>query len=133
MPICRERWKTRELRAVRDNVEACPVDLTLRFEPKALGLTDLDGDDVDELTFAYWLSCRGDVSPDSLKLLIMEGDDKYIIRGQGHFSEGCGDGVDEDELGCKDVKQVDASFENRPPQFLGHALEVWERISPQNI
>jgi hypothetical protein len=122
----------RRLRLVRDRVEACTVDVTLRFEPEARSVTDLDEDGIGEVTFAYWIACKGDVSPDGLKLLMLEGGDKYIIRGRGHWAD-CPPEVLDDEPDCHDHKSIDPSLENGPAAFRDHALAVWAQISPQRL
>jgi hypothetical protein len=124
--------KTRRLRQVKDKVERCDLDITMRFEPKALSVTDLDGDRIGEVTFAYWMACRGDVSPDGLKLLVLEGGDKYIIRGRGHWAR-CDAKVAADDEACRDAKKLGPALKRGPRAFRRHALKVWARISPQRI
>jgi hypothetical protein len=74
--------KVKQLRLVRDKVEDCDFDLTAEFLDAATGVTDLDNDGVSEVTFAYQLACRSDVSPLTVKLLLLENGQKYILRGQ---------------------------------------------------
>jgi hypothetical protein len=124
--------RTRRLRQVKDRVERCSVDITMRFEPKALSVTDLDGDGIGEVTFAYWMGCRGDVSPDGLKLLVLEGGDKYIIRGRGHWAR-CDAKAAADDEACRDARKLGPALRKGPPAFRRHALKVWARISPQRI
>lgn len=102
----------RVLRTVQDGVEACPLDTLAAFvapggsdpdgassgpfvDPQAGGsgttqgpllVTDLDDDGTAEVSFAYATACRGDVSPADLKELVLEGDRKYIIRGQSFLA-----------------------------------------------
>lgn len=100
---------SRRLRDVNDVVEDCPLDTAAQFVTPDLALaeasaafynprsddpalvsevrgplevTDVDGDQIGELTFAYSLGCRGDVSPLVFKLLVLEGGEKYILRGE---------------------------------------------------
>lgn len=99
----------RRLRDVNDGVEACPLDTSASFvtgdlaqaeasstfeNPRSddpalaaqvrgpLEVTDVDGDQVGELTFAYSLGCRGDISPLTFKLLVLEDGARYILRGE---------------------------------------------------
>ncbi len=44
-------------------------------------VTDVDADGVAEIAFLCKLSCRSDVSPARLKLIMYEGAQKYAIRG----------------------------------------------------
>ena len=80
--------RTRKLRAVRDGQIDCPADITASFIPGTPKATDLDGDRVAEVTFAYTLACRSDVSPVTFKLLMLENGRKYIVRGESWNFEG---------------------------------------------
>jgi hypothetical protein len=110
----------RMLRVVRDGVPACELDLFAEFVPEATEVTDLDGDGIGELTFAYRTSCTGDVSPMTLKLLVLEQRDKYILRGTTIVDAGDGE-----RLGG--VVRPDAALAKNP-RFLAHARAVWERV-----
>ncbi len=98
----------RVVREVKDGVDACPLETLASFvapegspadgaisgpfvDPQVGGsgetqgpllVTDLDDDGTAEVSFAYATACRGDVSPATLKELVLEGDRKYIIRGR---------------------------------------------------
>ncbi len=69
-------------RSVKDLSEKCEFDNTTKFVDHSVMLSDFDGDSVQELVFAYTTGCRSDVSPDTMKLLVLEGKDKHILRGQ---------------------------------------------------
>ena len=71
-----ERWWT-----LTDFERDCRFDLYAGFLPDGLTITDLDGDGLAESTLLYTLSCRSDVSPARLKLILHEGKAKYAIRG----------------------------------------------------
>lgn len=71
----------RVLRAVRDGEEACEFDETAEFVDGSLSVRDDDQDGLGEVTFAYRLACRSDVSESELKLLVLEDGKKYILRG----------------------------------------------------
>lgn len=73
--------EVRLLRQVRDSVTDCPVDKKLEFVDQALQIRDDDGDDVGEAVFAYRLNCAGDPSASTLKVLLLENAEKYILRG----------------------------------------------------
>jgi len=113
--------RPRLLREVKDAVEGCEFDLTAKFLPASFAVTDLDGDGVGEVTFAYEQTCRSDVSPATLKLLVLENGDKYILRGETSVkvsdSERMGGGY-----------TVDPSFRRAPKAFLPHAATVWAKI-----
>ncbi|HEY6032869.1 MAG TPA: hypothetical protein VIV58_01380, partial [Kofleriaceae bacterium] len=62
----------RNLLPVRDLVEPCEMGgVTAAFHDAARAITDLDGDGIAEVTFAYELACRSDVSPATYKLLVL--------------------------------------------------------------
>ena len=67
---------------VNDFVKDCPLDLTLSLIPGSVTVTDINKDGIAENTFLYRMSCRGDVSPDDMKLIMHEGENKYAIRGE---------------------------------------------------
>ena len=69
-------------RSVKDLSEKCEFDNTTKFVDASAMLSDFDGDSIKELVFAYTTGCRSDVSPDTMKLLMLEGKDKHILRGQ---------------------------------------------------
>lgn len=113
------QWKN--LREVKEHAPCEEFDLTAEFIPEALQLTDLDADQIAELTFAYAVGCRSDVSPVELKLLVIENGDKYILRGQTKVDIG-----NNEQVGGE--YKVDPSLTKGPKVFLDHAKAVWPRI-----
>src|SRR5690606_29174293 len=79
-------------------------------------------DGIGEVAFAYRADCVSDMSPVTVKLLLLENGDKYILRGTTRI---------EDPGGAYggDLK-VDPSFTKGPKEFLAHAKALWERESP---
>jgi hypothetical protein len=108
------------LREVKDLVERCEFDLTLAIVDGSPQVTDLDKDGIGEATFAYKLGCRSDVSPLTMKLLVLEGGAKHILRGETRVEIGAGE-----RQGGR--YKVDASFA-RAPAFLAHAKKVWQAV-----
>lgn len=110
--------KPRNLLPVRDLVAPCEMGgVTAKFHDAASAITDLDGDGIAEVTFAYELACRSDVSPATYKLLVLENGKKYILRGQTTVD--AGDGL----MGGKfTAEPAEAKW---PAAFLKHAKEVW--------
>lgn len=110
----------RNLLPVRDLVEPCEMgDVTATFHDAARTITDLDHDGTAEVTFAYELSCRSDVSPGTYKLLVLENGKKYILRGETTVNPG--DGI---MGGTFTADPVESKW---PAAFLRHAKEVWAR------
>jgi hypothetical protein len=108
--------KFTKVRAVKEAVQPCNLDMTSRFLDRSVTLTNLDGDDEGELTFAYVTACAGDVSPLSMKLLMLEGSAKYALRGGSRVD--LGGGITEGGTFKPDFKKA-------PKSFLEHATKVW--------
>jgi len=113
------------LREVKDLVERCEFDLTLAIVDGSAQVTDLDKDGIGEATFAYKLGCRSDVSPLAMKLLVLEGGAKHILRGETRVDVGGGE-----HMGG--TYKVDASFA-RAPAFLAHAKKVWQAVVDERL
>jgi hypothetical protein len=60
-------------------VDACPLDATLRLD--TLYLTDLDSDEHQEVTLVVSRSCKGDVSPDELQIVLHEDGERMLLEG----------------------------------------------------
>ncbi|MEZ4267729.1 MAG: hypothetical protein R3F39_15220 [Myxococcota bacterium] len=110
--------KFTKVRAVKEAVQPCNLDMTVRFIDGSIGLTNIDGNDKGELTFAYIANCAGDVSPLGMKLLMLEGNAKYALRGGSRVD--LGGGVTEGGTFKPDFKKA-------PRGFLEHATKVWNR------
>ncbi|MCX7877980.1 MAG: hypothetical protein N2510_04975, partial [Ignavibacteria bacterium] len=90
----------------------------------SLGITDVDNNGTGESTFLYRISCRGDVSPEGLKLIMHEGKNKYAIRGNMLLE------FNGEKLGGEG--NPDNAFKNAPEVFLEHAQEMWEKFYKQS-
>ena len=108
-----------KVQANKEAVQPCNLDLTLRFIPESITLTNLDGDDQGELSFGYVAGCRGDVSPDTMKLLMLEQKAKYALRGYSVVDLG---------EGMKEGGTYKADFKKAPPAFFEHAKQLWARM-----
>lgn len=105
-----------------DFVKDCPFDITLEFIDSSLTVTDLDGDDIAETSFMYKLSCRSDVSPDDLKLIMHEGQDKYAIRGEMILKIN-------DEEPTPGKMTIDDSFNYTKGIFKDFAVGQWKKFN----
>ncbi len=112
------------LRKVYDFEKDCEFDLFIEFIPNSIFVTDLDANDLGELTFAYQKTCASDVSPKTLKLLMLEDKEKYIIRGTTEINMGGNDIIGGD-------KEMDPSFDGAPKMFRDHADKVWDSVVRQ--
>lgn len=114
----RTGMKMKQVREVKEVMPPCPLDLTARFIDASIGLTDLDQNGKGELTFGYVTRCAGDVSPMSMKVLVLEGDKKWILRGESKVDVGGGEIVG---------GSYKPDFAKAPPAFLEHAKAVWDK------
>ena len=103
---------------VKDGIADCEVDATCMIFPGSLSVSDVDSNDVAEVSFLYRLSCKGDVSPDEKKMIMYEGLTKYAIRGYTIIQ--IGDGREGGQ------KNIDPSFNKAPKALLDHANKRWE-------
>jgi len=108
------------MRRVYDFEKDCEFDLFLELMDDAFNVTDLDQNNIGELTFAYKKACISDVSPKELKLLMLENGEKYIIRG---FTS-----IDVPGVKIDGAKEVDSSFDHAPTSFRAHADQVWDEV-----
>ncbi|HCR48794.1 MAG TPA: hypothetical protein PLL64_04545 [Rhodothermales bacterium] len=108
-----QQWK------IQDFVRDCPVDITLEYSADSPKVEDLDGDGIAETMLLYSQACKGDVSPNDLKLLLHKGQTKYGIRGtQGLRIQG--------KLAEKPVMQMDRSLKKTPVALQNAALNWWK-------
>jgi hypothetical protein len=78
----------KQVRLVRDGVRDCELDVVAQFVDDSIQVTDMDRDYKVELSFAYDLACKGDISPNVRKLLVLEGKDKHALRGTSRLAFG---------------------------------------------
>ncbi|MBX0292738.1 hypothetical protein K3G63_19995 [Hymenobacter sp. HSC-4F20] len=139
------QWK--ELWRLQDAIRNCPFDMWLGTLPGSTQITDLDQDGQTETTLVYQLTCRSDVSPDNLKLIIREGKNKYALRGQNVVQYDsvpmaqrvpanpcCLDTISKQQLEAPQGYELYAgryenekSFQGAPPQFLRYARRQWRK------
>jgi hypothetical protein len=107
-------------------------------------VTDLDADGQTETTIAYTKSCKTDVSPVDLKVLLMEGRRKYALRGETAnrapvratwfwldrtaytLNQAEVDSVQQEERPYGGRYKNESSFEGAPDGFLEFARGVWK-------
>ena len=112
----------RTLRLVKDLVEQCSEDITLDFDPGTVTVTDLDANGYSEVAFVYRLSCRGDISPNDQKLMLLENGQKYAVRGSEKAV------IDGKRIGGE--MKPDPAFKKAPAAFLDHARALWKKYTP---
>lgn len=111
----------RMLRTVRDQEENCEFDNLAGFVDGSLGVSDLDGDQLGEVTFAYDLGCMSDVSPKRRKVVLLEDGEKWILRGESRVDAGGGQ-----RLGGRFTPDPERG--KWPKTLHDHAIDVWNRF-----
>ena len=79
-------------------------DFHINFINQSLSITDLDQDQVAEVSFAYDYACRYDVSPATMKIIAYEGDQKYALRGKTIYGQ----------MGQKNNYKADSALKEYP-------------------
>jgi hypothetical protein len=102
---------------ITDSERNCSFDLYAGFLKGALFITDLDSNGVAESLFLYKHSCRSDVSPAALKLIMHEGVTKYAIRGTTKPAGDSGGGA----------MNIDPAFKQAKPELRNFAVEKWNK------
>lgn len=115
----------KQLWKVNDFIKDCPVDVTMELFPKSISITDLDKNGIAENTFIYKMACKGDVSPDDMKLIMHEGESKYALRGSMKM-------IMEGQSYGGEMKP-DPSFDKAPKEFLTYAKEQWSKFNTVKV
>lgn len=109
------------LRQITDNENHCEFDNDLQFLDQSLILSDLDKNNLVEITFLYKVGCRSDVSPIGLKLMVIENGNKAAIRGKT-IPQG---------FDFKKEKVADAAFLKLPKPIQDQANKLWDKFAPE--
>lgn len=71
---------TKRLWQVYDHIP-CDLDLIANFSGTSSVISDINNNDMAEVSLPYYLGCRGDVSYDGMKVIMYEDQQKYAMRG----------------------------------------------------
>jgi hypothetical protein len=112
-----------QLWSAKDFVVDCPFDLTFKLFKESIRVSDVNANGKTEVVFAYVTGCRSDVSPDTMKVLLYEGKEKFALRGQNKIQVGV-DEKDKPTFAGGEFK-ADQGF---PPKFLPIAQTVWNEF-----
>jgi hypothetical protein len=123
---CFNDGNTNLLWKINDFVKDCEFDLTLDYIKKSLSITDINKDGIGESTFLYKLTCRSDVSPCDLKLIMHEGETKYAIRGSMVIKI-----TNQKPYGGE--MNIDNSFNSAPDGFLDYAKKQWNLYKTEKL
>jgi len=103
----------RRISTISYAIKNCEFDLIMSHIIESFGLTDLNKNDIAEVTFMCRKTCTSDVSPSDQLLLMLENGKEYALEG---FSEVFGEGG---------TYEVSKEFNSAPEGFLEHAKSVW--------
>ena len=109
------------IRQITDKEDHCEFDNDLQFLTESLTISDLDKNKYAEITFLYKVGCRSDVSPITLKLMVIENGNKAAIRGKT-IPRG---------FDYPKEKVADASFNKLPKSIQDHANKLWDKFAPE--
>lgn len=109
------------LRQITDKEDHCEFDNDLQFLTESLRITDLDKNKYAEITFLYKVGCRSDVSPITLKLMVIENGNKAAIRGKT-LPRG---------FDFQKEKVADGSFKKLPKLIQDQANKLWDKFAPE--
>ncbi|HEY9195178.1 MAG TPA: hypothetical protein VIM77_02900, partial [Mucilaginibacter sp.] len=98
----------------------CPVEITAKYISKTFAVTDLDKNGEAEVWLMYATTCRGDVSPANLKIIMHEADKKYAMRGTSRSPV-----TDKDWMGGEYT--FDEAFKSSPQVFKQYAKVLWKQ------
>jgi len=105
----KQTWK------VYDYVEDCDVDMDLYFVDKTFAVTDLNKDGKAEVWIMYKNSCRGDVSPAPMKIIMYQDNKKFAVRGTTKVPGNGGEFT------------FDDAFKKAPAEFRQYAEKLWKQ------
>jgi hypothetical protein len=104
---------------IYDFISDCPTDHKAEFIKNTLSVTDINNDGIAEIWVMYLITCHGDVSPDEMKIIMYQGNQKYAMRGEnkvnipGYSSGG--------------QYTFDKEFLKAPKAFKDYAIKLWKK------
>lgn len=114
------------VREIKDYSNDCIFAQESDFVLKSLKITDKDNDNYGEAIFIYHLQCASELSPKTIKLLILEDGNKYIIRGNSAVMYSPFEGY------MGGGKTIDSELKNAPKEILEYAEQEWV-IAQENL
>lgn len=110
----KQTWK------VYDYVEDCDVDMDLYFVDNAFAVTDLNKDGKAEVWVMYKNSCRGDVSPAPMKIIMYQDNKKFAVRGTNKVQHSA-------NYYAGGEFTFDDAFKKAPAEFRQYAEKLWKQ------
>lgn len=110
----------REVWTLNEMVDECAYEVKCEFYQNSFAITDLDGDGLAEVSFAYVLGCKTGFEPDKKKLVFYEGKEEYHIKGTTTILKA------KQKIGGEKV--VEKKFDQAPDAFLQFANKQWDKL-----
>ena len=104
---------------VYDFVKECPLELEARFIKNTFQVTDLNNDGVAEVWLMYKTVCHIDVSPCEMKIIMYQGQQKFVMKGLNKVK------VTANEFFGGDYT-FDKAFTDGPSVFRDFAKKLWD-------
>lgn len=104
---------------MHDFVHDCEASATAEFSTDSPFVTDVDGNGLSEVWLVYYVSCKGDVSPDGMKILMYEGGKKHALRGETFMH------VDGQDMGGQYT--ADPAMRAAPQAIRHYADQLWQQ------
>ncbi len=139
----------RQVAIVSDAEKNCPLDITCQFIPGSTTITDLDSNGIAEIKVQYEQTCRGDVSPANMKLVMIENGRTYSLSGSRWVYTGEGEtfNVTEENVNLErqpksrdEIDQMmygfgryesEKEFTGAPPAFISFARKEWLKYAKE--
>lgn len=108
-----------QLWKMNDYEKDCMFDVEANFVENAFEVTDLNNNGIAETWLMYITACRSDVSPENMKIIMYEGQQKYAMRGNTKVRTSENEYIGGDFI-------FDEAFLNSPEIFRTHAKTKWK-------
>jgi len=105
---------------LQDFVKECQLDVTASFVKNSFIITDLDKNNHAEIWLTYKTTCRSDISPATLKIIMYEETRKFAVRGYTKIP------IDDSKYDGGEMSFDDA-FKNGPSMFKDFATKLWSK------
>ncbi len=114
------------VRKVKDFQQGCMLDNMLGFCEMPVSITDLDTNGYAEVLIIYRNACLSDVSPQTMKLILLENGKKYTIQGTTQVAYDKKKGYIGGEM------HIDKVFEALSARILRYAKQQWTKAQNQS-
>jgi hypothetical protein len=99
----------------------CYTNGRVSYLKDTFSITDLDNNGIKEIIFLYELVCDAELEPSKMKLIMIEGESKYKIRGSRKFYTNTDGSMINEDVNFN----IDKSFSTAPRVFLEYATDKW--------